>query len=72
MLYSHVHIVPIIPMATGVDAFPETALPFEMTFLEESKGRAEQKLAVYICALVFTGVKASFNVEMGKKWLTIS
>jgi nucleotide-binding universal stress UspA family protein len=60
-----VHVVLMIPMGTGMDAFPESPLPFEMTFLEESKGRAEQKLAMYIGALVSKGVKASCNVEIG-------
>jgi nucleotide-binding universal stress UspA family protein len=60
-----VHVVPMIPMATGIDAFPESPLPFEMTFLQESKDRAEQKLATYIGALASKGVKASCNVEIG-------
>ncbi len=59
------HVVPMIPMATGVDAFPETPLPFEMTYLQESRGRAEQKLAKYIGALVSKGVAARSNVEIG-------
>jgi nucleotide-binding universal stress UspA family protein len=60
-----VHVVPIIPMATGIDAFPESPLPFEMTFLQESKVRAEQKLAMYIGALASREVKASCKVEIG-------
>jgi nucleotide-binding universal stress UspA family protein len=60
-----VHVVPMLTMATGIDAFPESPLPFEMTFLQESKGRAEQKLATYIGALASKEVKASCNVEIG-------
>jgi nucleotide-binding universal stress UspA family protein len=60
-----VHVVPMIPIETGIDAFPESPLPFEMAFLQESKGRAEQTLATYIGALVSKGVKASCNVEIG-------
>jgi nucleotide-binding universal stress UspA family protein len=54
-----VHVVPMIPMPTGIDADLESPLPFEMTFLQESKGRAEQKLAVYIGALASKGVLPS-------------
>jgi nucleotide-binding universal stress UspA family protein len=60
-----VHVVPTLPMATGIDAFPESPLPFEMTFLQESKGRAEQALAMYIGALASKEVKASCSVEIG-------
>jgi nucleotide-binding universal stress UspA family protein len=60
-----VHVVPMIPMATGIDAFPEGPLPFEMTFLQESKDRAEQKLATYMSALASKGIKASYLVEIG-------
>ena len=61
-----VHVVPMLPMVTDIDAFPAgSPLPFEMTFLQESKSRAEQKLAVYMGALASKEVKASCNVEIG-------
>jgi nucleotide-binding universal stress UspA family protein len=60
-----VHVVPMLPMASGIDAFPESPLPFEMTLLQESKDRAERKLAVYIGALASKEVKASCIVEIG-------
>ncbi len=59
------HVVPMLPMGNGIDAFPESPLPFEMTFLQESRDRAEHKLAVYIGALASKEVKAACNVEIG-------
>jgi nucleotide-binding universal stress UspA family protein len=59
------NVIPMLPVVTGVDYFPETTFPLETTYLQESKDRAEQKLAKCIGALISRGVKASSNVEIG-------
>jgi nucleotide-binding universal stress UspA family protein len=59
------HVVPMLPIATGIESFPDIPLPFEVTFLQESKDRAEQQMGRFIAALASVGVKASSKVEIG-------
>ncbi len=59
------HIVPMLPMVNAMDSFPESPLPYDVTFLEESKARAEQKLAGFLGPLLAKKVKASSGVEIG-------
>lgn len=59
------HIVPMLPMVNAMESFPESPLPYDVTFLEESKARAEQTLASYVGPLMAKKVKASSSVEIG-------
>ena len=59
------NVIPMFPAMSGIDSFPEPQSPLDTTYLSESKDRAEQKLAMYVGALTSTGVRASFEVEIG-------
>lgn len=59
------HIVPMLPMVNAMDSFPESPMPYDVTFLQESKERAEQRLAGLMAPLVARKVKASCSVEIG-------
>ena len=59
------HIVPMLPMVNAMDSFPESPLPYDVTFLRESQGRAEHKLASLVGELLARKVKASSSVEIG-------
>jgi len=59
------NVIPMFPVTSGIDSYPEPQFPLDTTFLRESKDRAEQKLAKCVGDLASTGLKASFDVEIG-------